>query len=154
MRRFLIYLAFLLLLALIGGLLGGTFLAVRCVVLQGEIVRDCYYVEWVTEMIILHLDANHQQWPESWEDLRDDHAKCENLASRLPWSLTELSENVSVDWLMNTAELKAQAAEPDHPKLQFISLKNGRKVYWSGGEPNQMVCEYLLGQRKPLSGRN
>jgi hypothetical protein len=150
-RRFIknciVLLAVLVLIVLIGG---GVF-AIRYGVLSAEMAREAYYVEWVAQMVVLHLDENDQRWPESWVDLWDEHAKCQNLAGRLPWSLKELSENVSVDWSINTAELKALAAEPSHREFRFISLKNGGRAHWSGGEPNQMVCDYLLGRRKPLS---
>jgi hypothetical protein len=114
-----------------------------------EVVHDSYAVWWVAGMVIEHVDANAGQWPQSWEELRDDYQTCvERLGE--PWSFEELRSRVCVDWTANATDLRKSALESDKAKFRVVWLADGSSVHWEGAEPNQLIYEYLSKNRRPL----
>ena len=59
-------------------------------------IRNAYAVWWVGDMVVEHLDANNNQWPQSWEDLADDYDTCVANAGASPWQFEELKSRVRV----------------------------------------------------------
>ena len=88
----------------------------------------------------LHLAANHEVWPHSWDELRDDYETCVKTSGR-PWSFEELSRRVVVDWKADTKKLERAVA--DGSDFRVIWLRDGTAASWKGREPNQIVRNYL-----------
>jgi len=109
-------------------------------------IRNAYAVWWVGDMVVEHLDANNNQWPQSWEDLADDYDTCVANAGASPWQFEELKSRVRVDWNANTNDLisRQSSGEPD---FKVIWLADGTSGSWAGAEPNQIVLDYLNSQQ-------
>lgn len=107
-----------------------------------ELTTDCYCVEAVTAMVIHHLESNERRWPTGWEDLRQDHAKLPPDGLGV-WDFEELQRRVDVDWKADPEVLSRSTAVATSPPFKVIWLRNGQSHFWSGGEPNQLILEYL-----------
>ena len=105
-------------------------------------IRNCYAQWWVADMVTLHLDANAQQWPRSWSDLRDDYDVC-TKRSGTPWTFEELSQRVIVDWRIETGSLRSLTSTNDRPPFRVIWPSDGSSAHWESREPNAMIAEYL-----------
>ena len=105
-------------------------------------IRNCYAQWWVADMVMEHLDANEQQWPGSWSDLRDDYDVC-TKRSGTPWTFEELSERVTVDWEIETDSLRNLPSESGQPPFRVIWSTDGSTEHWGRREPNAMIAEYL-----------
>jgi hypothetical protein len=106
-------------------------------------VRNYYAQWWVADMVTLHLDANHQQWPRSWDDLVDDYEVCVARSGR-PWSFEELSERVVVDWNTETQYLRTIPPQRGRPPLfRVIWARYGSTAPLGRKEPNTIIAEYL-----------
>ncbi len=113
-------------------------------------IRNSYAQWWVADMIILHLDANGQSWPQSWQDLRDDYDVCVQRSGR-PWTFEELSKRVVVDWSVETQSLRNLPAQQSQAPFRVIWLSDGSLAHWQKREPNKMIAEYLR-IRPPIDG--
>ena len=105
-------------------------------------VRNCYAQWWVADMVILHLNANDQQWPQSWNDLRDDYEVCIKRSGK-PWTFEELSERVTVDWSAETDSLRSLHSGNSTPSFRVIWPGDGSSAHWESREPNSMIADYL-----------
>ena len=105
-------------------------------------IRNAYAQWWVADMVRLHLHENEQQWPRSWNDLRDDYDACVKLSGR-PWSFEELSTRVTVDWSVETETLRELSSTNDRPPFRVIWATDGSTKHWQHREPNTMIFEYL-----------
>ena len=103
-------------------------------------IRNMYAVWWVADMVTLHLAANNESWPHSWDDLRDDYEYCVKTSGR-PWSFEELSQRVVVDWNVDTQKMEQAVA--DGSDFRVIWLRDGSNSSWRGREPNQILKDYL-----------
>ncbi len=103
-------------------------------------LRNSYAVWWVADMVIVHLAANEQQWPRSWDELRDDYATCVKQSGK-PWTFEELSRRVMVDWNANTRSLDEAIHRGEDFKV--IWLSDGSNDHWERREPNQKIRDYL-----------
>jgi len=110
-------------------------------------IRGSYAVWWVADMCIEHMKANDGDWPQSWDDLRDDYQTCVARSGQ-PWTFDELSSRVEVDWDASPIELLPMAGD-SAVDLRVIWLRNGSDVHWSGREPNTMILDYLKSRSNP-----
>ncbi|XAM00751.1 hypothetical protein OT109_05030 [Phycisphaeraceae bacterium D3-23] len=104
-------------------------------------VPNAYAVWCVADIVILHMEANDGDWPTGWDDLRDDHAT--RAGSDDPRDFKELQERVEVDWLADPAALVTASPDYENPPFNVIRLRDGRREYWGGAEPNQLILDYL-----------
>ena len=101
--------------------------------------------ERVAAMIIEHMERNRDAWPKSWEDLAEANEICE-ARSGPNWTLEEIRERCSVDFNAIPGELvNATAGEPP---FHVVRLVSGESHHWSGGEPNQIILDYLKAAAK------
>lgn len=107
-------------------------------------LRNCYAVWWVADMVIEHLIANDDEWPSSWDDLRDDYQTCANRSGK-PWTFEELNARVSVDFTINGKELSAACKTLSQPNFRVIWLTDGTASHWQSHEPNTMIFNYFKG---------
>jgi hypothetical protein len=107
-----------------------------------EGVRNAYAVWWVADMVVEHLEANDGEWPQNWDDLRDDYQTCVNRSGQ-PWSFEELRSRVVVDWYAKPSELAALANRGSDPPFRVIWLTDGSNNYWEHNEPNKIIADYL-----------
>ncbi len=114
--------------------------AILAYVAVETLYRDAYAVSWVAGMVTQHLEANNEEWPRCWEDLRDDY-EVAALASGRPWSFEELTWRVNVDWRADTEQLTNVLSRGE--RLRVIWLRDGLIAYWGREEPNQIIGEYL-----------
>ena len=105
-------------------------------------IRNGYSQWWVADMVVQHLDANSNQWPRNWDDLRDDYQTCVTNARAQPWEFRELQSRVEIDWGANPDELLDQQTD-GAPNFRAIWLADGTRSSWGGREPNQIVLDYL-----------
>lgn len=105
-------------------------------------IRNSYAQWWAADMVMEHLDANEQQWPRSWSDLRDDYDVC-TKRSGTPWTFEELSTRVTVDWSIETASLRSLPSSNDRHPFCVIWPTGGSSAHWESREPNTMIAEYL-----------
>ena len=103
-------------------------------------IRNAYAQWWVADIVTLHLEANDESWPNSWDELRDDYDTCVKTSGR-PWSFEELSQRVIVNWNVDTIKLKKVVA--DGSDFRVIWLRDGSNSSWRGREPNQILKDYL-----------
>lgn len=115
------------------GIVVGIVYAVRS---TGQLVRDAYASDWTSEFLIAHLQANNDQWPRGWGDLKDEY---DTLAApdHYPFTFAELQDRVELDWNVDPSELPAA----DPPQVVF-RLRSGRKASY-GGDPNVRIRDYL-----------
>jgi hypothetical protein len=107
-----------------------------------ELSRDSDAVLLVAEMVVEHLEANGEEWPRSWDDLRDDYKVCKGRSEQ-PRTFEELRELVCVDWSATSASMMKAVSENARPTAKVIWLANGGTVHWRGGEPNQIVFNHF-----------
>ena len=105
-------------------------------------VPNAYAVDWVPLMVIEYMKTHDDQWPRSWDDLRDPY---ENLAApqNYPWSFEELQDRVVMNWDADPKVLKKVTPTNDEPPFRVIWLRDGSSTCWEGAEPNARVLEYL-----------
>ena len=103
-------------------------------------IRNSYAQWWVADMVTLHLEANNESWPNSWDELRDDYEACVKTSGR-PWSFDELSQRVVVNWNVDTKKLKKVVA--DGSDFRVIWLRDGTISHWYSREPNLIIRDYL-----------
>ena len=107
-----------------------------------NVIRNGYSQWWVADMVVLHLDANNNEWPKNWDDLRDDFQTCVTNARGQPWEFQELRSRVEIDWDANPNDLIGQQTG-GAPTFRAIWLTDGTRSSWGGREPNQIVLDYL-----------
>lgn len=107
-----------------------------------ETVRNAYAASWVASMVVEHLRSNNNQWPRSWDELKDDYETCTARSGR-PWTFEELSTRTIVDWQADPKELLTLSADRETEQFQVIKLADGSDDHWRRQNPNQMILEYL-----------
>jgi hypothetical protein len=98
-------------------------------------------------MVVMHMQANDGQWPANWDDLRDDYQTCVERSGK-PWTFTELSQRVVVDWEADPHQLLKQSMGHETAPFRVITLSDGTTSHWDSHEPNQIVFDYLLSARQ------
>ena len=107
-------------------------------------IRNSYAVWWAADMVIEHMIANDNQWPATWEDLRDDYQTCVKRSGE-PWTFDEIRKRVSIDFTVNGKELFASAETLARPAFRVIWLSDGTESHLQSHEPNTMILNYLKG---------
>ena len=92
-------------------------------------------------MCIEHMEANDGEWPQNWDDLRDDYQTCVDR-SGVSWTFDELAACVEIDWDANPIEL-VPVNDDTGVELHVIWLRNGSNAHYEGREPNTMILDYL-----------
>ncbi len=59
-------------------------------------VKPRYAVEWASLFIVEHMESSNGQWPQGWEDLRDEFQRREE--GHYAWTFEELQTLVEVRW--------------------------------------------------------
>jgi len=105
------------------------------------------YAAWDTgTLIVEYLKANDDRWPTSWDDLltvldspggADIPLYGSQAGDRV--YARSLREKVAVDWSYDPAMI-ADATPVTRPD------GHGFPVLWDGGDPNEMIREYLSGR--------
>jgi hypothetical protein len=96
----------------------------------------------LADMVVEHLKASGGDWPQNWDELRDDYQICVQRSGQ-PWSFEELQRRVVVDWQANPIELAALADREIVPPFRVIWLSDGSNSHWEQNEPNQIIADYL-----------
>ena len=99
-------------------------------------------------MVTEHLKANENDWPQSWDDLRDDYETCVARSGQ-PWTFDEIRHRVTIDFNVNTNELLENGRELTEPNFSVIRLSDGTDSHWEGREPNLIIFNYLNGTTEP-----
>ena len=105
-------------------------------------IRNAYALWWVGDMVVEHLDANNDEWPQGWDELLDDYDTCAAKAGAAPWKFAELKRRVRIDWKADAKQLVTQQANGE-PEFKAIWLADGTTGNWADAEPNQIVLDYL-----------
>ena len=116
--------------------------AVSTVMQMKNTIRNAYAGWWVGDMVVEHLRANNNEWPECWDDLLDDYQTCIANAGAQPWEFDELRNRVKIDWDANPGELAVQQSNGE-PEFKVIWLTDGTTTSWADAEPNEIVLKYL-----------
>ncbi len=107
-------------------------------------LRNSYTAWWAAEMVIEHMTANDNQWPASWDDLRDDYEACAKRSGR-PWTFEEIQSRVTIDFTVDGKALCATAATLSRPSFRVIWLSDGSDSHWESHKPNTMILNYING---------
>lgn len=114
-------------------------------------IRNSYAVWWVADMVVEHLKANDNQWPQNWDDLRDDYETCIERSGQ-PWSFAELSSRTQIDWQADPRQLLTQSKGDQTAQFRVVTLSDGTDSHWQSREPNQIILKYLrsnIAEQKP-----
>jgi hypothetical protein len=139
--------AVLLLLAAL--LISGVWFAVSCVKNQMQLMHDCYCIELAACVVIEYMRENEGRWPREWEDLNKPYATASKAFDDV-WSFDEVQSRVDIDWSADPGLLKTATSHGTEPPFKVIWLRNGQRHNWSGGEPNQLILEYLKTGKSPI----
>ena len=90
-----------------------------------------YQFDWVVTATKLHLSENDGDWPDSWESIS------KHLDDDCPWSIEEISSNVTVDFQrVSTVFVSSNAVSAQHVAKQNLELlAHARSV--EAGTPGQ-----------------
>jgi hypothetical protein len=130
----------------IAGTLGSAIIAVLMIVwIAGLFTTNAECQRTAAAMVIKHLRVNRDQWPKSWDDLRDDF---EDAARQRNFQLTfeQLKRRVGVVWDTDVESLRtAERGSEGEPPFQVIwALDNSSTMEtWGNEEPNQMIWDHL-----------
>ena len=105
-------------------------------------IHNSYAVWWAADMVIEHLKANDNQWPQNWDELRDDYDTCVKRSGQ-PWTFNEIRQRVTIDFDTDADELLEKARGLNQPNFSVIRLSDGTDSHWSGHEPNTIILKYL-----------
>jgi hypothetical protein len=101
-------------------------------------VHDAYAGWGAAELVINYMETHEGAWPRRWEDLRGPaHG-----------DVGSIRKLVEIDFGVNPAALPQAEAVDDNAPFRVIWLRDGRRVYWKGQEPNRMIWEYLRAKRE------
>lgn len=109
---------------------------------MSEGVHNSYAVWWVADMVVEHMKANDNQWPQNWDDLQDDYQTCVKRSGQ-PWSFDELSSRTQIDWQAVPSDLLAQSKGHETAQFRVITLTDGTDSHYQSCEPNQIILDYL-----------
>lgn len=107
------------------------------------------YAAWDTgTLLVEYLRANDDHWPSSWDDLltvldlpRGADIVLYGSSGGNAACARSLRERIAVDWSFDPAQI-ADANPVTRPD------GSGFGVLWEGGDPNEMVREYLRGREQ------
>lgn len=107
------------------------------------------YAAWDTgTLLVEYLRANDDHWPSSWDDLltvldlpRGADIVLYGSSGGNAAYARSLRERIAVDWSFDPAQI-ADANPVTRPD------GSGFGVLWEGGDPNEMVREYLRGREQ------
>lgn len=99
----------------------------------------------VAAMVIDYLRENRDQWPKSWEDLRDHFEKAARERN-FKLTFTQLNRRVGIQWETDVESLRATSRgsqwEPPFHVIWALDGSSSIEV-WNDVEPNQMIWDYL-----------
>jgi hypothetical protein len=114
-------------------------------------LRDCYG-QWVTAELVINYHKDHRRLPTEWQQLETVYGDGHGLHHG-GMSFPQVRERMVVEF-GRLAELETLARSTSNVATlpEIIYTKSGRQAHWSGAEPNQMIYEYLRGERneRPL----
>lgn len=146
MKRFLLAIAAILLV----GATYGIYCLHRVVTV---VVPNAYATDWSAAMVIEYLKTHDNNWPQSWDDLREPY---ETLAApqNCPWSFDEMKRRIMIDWTADPETLRIAASIEPSLTVKVIWLADGSHTHWQGAEPNQRILEYLRSLDTPIVDAN
>lgn len=104
-----------------------------------ETVPDMYGQWHTANMIVAYMGDHEDQWPKSWDDLKPYSERQAEW-----WTFEELQNRVRVDFNADVNSLKSAPVNPDgRVTIEVVELTSGKRVYYEGAEPNQLIWEYL-----------
>ncbi|PHR95215.1 MAG: hypothetical protein COA78_30630 [Blastopirellula sp.] len=131
-------------------IVAGIALGVKNAMQNIEDTQSTFAARLVANMCVSHMEANHQQWPANWEDLRDDFEPC--LArSGESWEFDDLENRVEVNWNADPWILTAQQDNPNAEAPQLIWVRSDDEVKFYGTSPEWIILNYLKSQTKPVA---
>jgi hypothetical protein len=107
------------------------------------VVPNAYALEWAAVLVIEHMAANQNRWPNSWADLKDEYDRQVASGHQPAPAWQELQSRVQIDWNVDVDSL-AKADSKNDPPFRAFWLSDGTNTHWEGFEPNRNVFEYLL----------
>lgn len=93
--------------------------------------------------MVVAFHIRHQRFPSGWNEAVLFYPQREYGGSLTP---DETRKRVIIDFDHPPAA-PGEASPLDHKSrpINYITLRNGRRDWWQGGEPNTMVLQYLRG---------
>jgi hypothetical protein len=130
--------------ALLLGVAVGIGVAILCVLRIERRVHaamDPYAVDWAARMVIMYMEEHDGQWPEEWEDLRDQYGTLVHALSSVH-SFEELQFRVAIDFTFDPRKYVSRKVGKGS-SIRLVWLKDGHEYHWSGLEPNEMIIKAL-----------
>jgi hypothetical protein len=106
---------------------------------------NSYAMQSAGQLIIEHLRRHSGAWPKSWAELRETCAisGMQILAKTPDAEIAELKKRVEIDWSADPARLRDLVHQGDVARIAVVKLRSGRRDWFVGAEPNQMIGDYL-----------
>lgn len=147
-RKHKLFLRILLVLCVIACLVivGFVGLVGRHVYMAGYVIKpNAYAMDYAHLSLIEHMRMNDGAWPQSWEELSNTCASSDIglLSSNPEFVIKELAQRVEIDWASDPGQLLTLVDEGKSLEGRLVRLRSGRRDWFVGSEPNQMIYEYL-----------
>lgn len=103
------------------------------------------YNAWTTGTLVVgYLETHSNQWPRSWEDLRDATNFHRPTSVFVP--IERLQQSVRIDWRVDIAQLLETAHTNPNATIRVVTRLDGsplRAVWGADTEPNTAIMNYL-----------
>ena len=112
------------------------------------------YDAWTTGTLVVgYLETHSNEWPRSWDDLRD--ATNFNRPTSVFVPIERLQQSVKIDWRVDVAQLQQIARTNPNATIRVVSRLDGSRLPAMWGpdtEPNRKIMSYLATTSNPQSG--
>lgn len=106
-----------------------------------RIVGDAYRVWGTGDLVVDFMNANHQRWPQSWEEL-ESHYEQSNRAFPGIREFCDVQNYMEIDFSFDPTVVDCSNDELD-PPFRAIWLRDGTNTAYVGTGPNQIVYRHL-----------
>ena|SRR5579871_3437783 len=108
------------------------------------------YAMWDTGLLLIdYMQMHEKRWPGGWDDLNESWKRRQPGNSgvgehlRGGMTLEQMRMRVVVDWNVDVAKIARTSEHDSH--FHAVWTVDGNTTLWSGGDPNEMVWDYLHG---------
>jgi hypothetical protein len=146
-------------------LCGAVFLSVVCASLalwfgvrafKSVTVRqpNAYAMQAVGELIVEHMRLHSGAWPRSWKDLQNTCAVIGRgvFSTNADAEIEKLKKLIDVDWAADPEALRRVVIKGN--PISVVRLRSGRRDWFIGAGPNEIIAEYLKRTTEPGRAAN
>ena len=114
-----------------------------------QVPNDAYAMWAAGDVLIDYMNANNNQWPQSWDELAKFHTASAKQATMVgPFS--EMQRRINIDFTFDPISFTERLSQKDVVLgRRVVTLKRGGDTHWSGREPNQRIFDHLRSIKYP-----